>query len=392
MKKEKKVKKKTSLFILYVASFILALSTAIPAYINSSFIESFVGVKYVGYFFIISNILLLFFMLKYPKTIKRIGNFISTQAMVFINFLSLFFLIFSSNTVILLISFVGMWVSSQLIWNNMDIFVESFTSDISTGKTRAIFFTFMNLGWICSPFIASKLVVNDNNYNAIYIMAALCLIVYYTIIILNKKRVSKEVKYNEFCIKDTISLFWKNSNLRGLYFSSFFLNLFYSTAVVYLPIYLHNTIGFNWTVLGIMFSLILIPFVLVEIPAGIMADKKWGEKELMSVGFVILIISLILFFTTKSASPLIWGAILFFSRIGAALIESMRESRFFKIIDVEDVSHINFLRTSYPLGYIIGPLLASLILSFYEIQYLFLFIAVLFLYTFYFVYIIKDSK
>ena len=141
-----------------------------------------------------------------------------------------------------------------------------------------------------------------------------------------------------------------------------------------------------------MFSLILIPFVLVEIPAGIMADKKWGEKELMSVGFVILIISLILFFTTKSASPLIWGAILFFSRIGAALIESMRESRFFKIIDVEDVSHINFLRTSYPLGYIIGPLLASLILSFYEIQYLFLFLAVLFLYTFYFVYIIKDSK
>ena len=200
------------------------------------------------------------------------------------------------------------------------------------------------------------------------------------------------MKYREVSIKDTISLFWKNLNLRGLYFASFFLNLFYSTAIVYLPIYLHNIIGFNWTILGIMFSLILIPFVLVEIPAGIMADKKWGEKELMNIGFVILIISLVLFYFTKSTNPLIWGAILFLSRIGAALIEAMRESRFFKIIDVEDVSHINFLRTSYPLGYITGPILTSLILSFYEIQYLFLFVAILLLYVFYFIYIIKDSK
>jgi len=180
--------------------------------------------------------------------------------------------------------------------------------------------------------------------------------------------------------------------LRGVYFTSFFLNLFYSSAVVYIPLYLNKVIGFEWSTLGFMFSIMLIPFVLVEIPAGIIADKYIGEKELMSAGMVIIIISLILFFLVKSANPFLWVGLLFFSRIGAALVESMRESRFFKIVDAEDVSHINFLRTSYPLGYLIGSGLGALILTFYNIQYLFLFIAILFLYSFYFIYIIKDSK
>jgi hypothetical protein len=83
---------------------------------------------------------------------------------------------------------------------------------------------------------------------------------------------------------------------------------------------------------------------------------------------------------------------LFFSRVGAALIEAMRESRFFKIVDVEHVSHINFLRTSYPLGFIVASGAGVLILNFYTVEYVFLFLAVLLLSSFYFTNIIRDSK
>lgn len=387
-----KVGRKASLSILFVASFVLALSTAIPAYVNSSFVECFVEVKYVGLFFAAANIVLASVMLLYPRVIEKLGNFVSTQSMIFLNALALIVIIFSSNPWLILPAFILMWVSSQLIWNNMDIFVESFTRDVNTGKIRTIFFTFMNLGWIFSPLIASRLVGADDYYNPVYFVSIICLILFYIIIVFNRKKVSLPIRYSRIDIKNTAIDFWKKDSFRGIYSVSFLLNLFYSSAVVYIPIYLHNNLGFDWSVLGIMFSIMLIPFVLIEIPAGIVADKYLGEKELMNVGFVILIISLLLFFTVKSANPVVWGAILFFSRVGSALIEAMRESRFFKMVDAKDISHINFLRTSYPLGYLVGSGLGVLLLSFFEIQYLFLFLAVIFLYSFYFTYIIKDSR
>ena len=301
-------------------------------------------------------------------------------------------LIAFSSPWLLFIFFIIMWASLNLVWINMDIFVESFTKNTNTGKTRAIYFTFMNLGWIVSPFLASRLVVVDDKYGPVYLASAFILLVFYTIIVLNRKRVHKKVKFDNLKIRETISVFWKDLNLRGIYFVSFFLNLFFNSAVVFIPIYLHTNLGFEWSTLGIMFSIILLPFLLIEIPAGIIADKYLGEKEMMFAGLFILMSSLLLFFFVKSTNPFVWGAILFFSRIGAALIEEMRESRFFKIVDAKHVSQINFLRTSYPLGYLVGSGLGVLVLSFFPVQYLFLFLAIIFLYSFYFVYIIKDSK
>ncbi|MFA7365333.1 MAG: MFS transporter, partial [Patescibacteria group bacterium] len=376
----------------YLAGFMLAISTAFPAYINSNFIETFVATKYVGLFFVAANVITFFAMLFFPSIIRKFSNIISAKVMMLINIVSLMALMVSPSPVILLIFFVLMWASSNLLWINMDIFVESFTENESTGKTRAIFFTFMNLGWILSPMFASMLVISPDYYNLVYLAAAFLILVYYFVVVSNEKKVSVAVEYDKLNIIQTVTDFWKNLNLRGVYFVSFFLNLFFSSAVVFIPIYLHNAIGFGWSTLGIMFSIMLIPFVLIEIPAGIIADKYLGEKEMTYAGLAIILVSLLLFFFTKSTSPLVWGSILFLSRIGAALIEAMRESRFFKIVDAENVSHINFLRTSYPLGYLVGSGLGVFILSFYDIQYLFLFLAVLFLFSFYFVFIIKDSK
>lgn len=392
MKKNKHPKFRKNLIILYLAGFFLALANALPAYINSSFIGSIVSVKYISFYFISANAVTFLAMLVFPNVIRKIGNFVSAKWMVALGVISSLILALSPAPVYLFIFFIITLVATNLLWNNMDIFVESFTSDCNTGKTRAIYFSATNAGWILSPFIASLLVTNDEKYGLVYLSSAILTAVFFLIITLNKKKVHKELKYDKVNIKATIVDFWKNSNLQGVYFSSFFLNLFFSLAVVFAPIYLHSTLGFDWSTLGIMFSIMLIPFVLIEIPAGIIADKYLGEKELTYIGMAILIISLLLFFFVKSVNPFVWGGILFFSRIGAALVEAMRESRFFKIVDAENVSHINFLRTSYPLGYLVGTGLGALILMFYPVQYTFLFLAVLFLYSFYFVYIMKDSK
>lgn len=386
-------KKDRRLLVLYLAGFILSISTNVTAYINSSFLENYVRLEYVGLFFVASNIVTFFGMLYFPYLIKKFNNLLSSKLMMFINIIATGLLVFLSSPFWIFSFFILMWVSANLLWINMDIFVESFTNNKNTGRVRAIFFTTMNLGWIVSPTIATNLVLDGDNYRFVYLVSVVFLMLFYLLINRYKKILDRiDIIYQKMRIKQIIKTFWHDKNLRGLYFSSFFLNLFFGLVVVYMPIYLINDIGFSWPTLGVIFSITLIPFILIEIPAGYLADRYWGEIELMNAGFIILTLSLLSFYMIDTASFALWTMVLFFSRVGAALIEAMRESRFFKIVDVEHVSHINFLRTSYPLGYLAASGIGVIIVSFYEVKYIFLFLAILFLLSFYFVNIIKDSK
>lgn len=392
IKKFSNLKVNQSLIILYAAGFILSIATHITSYINSSFIENFVGVQHTGFFFIAANIFTFIAMLFFTKIIIRLGNFIATKIVLIIAVLSSLGLISGISSWFLLPFFITMWASFNLLWINLDIFVESFTSNVNTGKTRAIFFTFINIGIIFAPIISTRLVLNEIYYNYVYLISACVLLIFYFLLGFVRKKVHRVILFEKKTMTETISDFWRHKTLRGIYGISFFLNLFFAVAVVYIPLYLHNDLGFSWASLGIMFSFMLLPFVLLEIPAGLIADKYLGEKELLYSGFIILTLSLFFFGISGAKGVLFWGVLLFISRIGAALIEAMRESRFFKIVDAENVSYINFLRTSYPLGYLVGTTLGVILLQWFQVSSIFIFIAILFLFSFYFVSIIKDSK
>jgi len=170
------------------------------------------------------------------------------------------------------------------------------------------------------------------------------------------------------------------------------LNVFFNAVVIYIPIYLNRTLGFNWTELGLIFSIMLIPFLFVEIPAGFIADKYIGETEMFGVGYVIMIICLCIFAVSTSTNLWFWAAILFISRIGAALVEAMRESYFFKNVSNKDVDKINLFRTAIPFGYLIGSLISVVILIFLPIPYIFLATAIFICSAFPFLLTIKDTK
>jgi hypothetical protein len=102
--------------------------------------------------------------------------------------------------------------------------------------------------------------------------------------------------------------------------------------------------------------------------------------------------SLFLFYSITTPTVWLWGVVLFASRVGAALIEAMRESYFFKIVDAKDVGYINIFRITAPLGYILGPGLAILVISFLPLNYLFLVLAIITLSGFYLTASIKDTK
>lgn len=382
---------KHSLSVLYILAFILSLSTALPAYIQSNFLKQFVSLNILSVFFILANVGTLLAIIIFPNLIKKVSNYFLTKVTLLIYASSLLGLALANGPTAALINTILYTISLNLLWINMDILVESFSTNASTGKTRAYYFTCINLGWILSPLLSAYL-ISIGEYMLTFFVAALLVVPVFLIFFFQAKNLKDKIKYSKEKFTAVIEKMWYNKNLRGIFFIALLLNLFFSSAVIYIPIYLHENLAMSWQVLGPIFSLMLIPFILVEIPAGIIADKYLGEKELLFVGFAILTCALFLFYSVTTPTAWLWAAILFGSRVGAALIEAMRESYFFKIVDAKDVDYINIFRATGPLGHILGACIAILTLVFLPLQYLFLIVAIIMLSSFFFVFSLKDTK
>ena len=71
-----------------------------------------------------------------------------------------------------------------------------------------------------------------------------------------------------------------------------------------------------------------------------------------------------------------WMMILTVSRIGAAILETMEDSYFYKQVTANDMAMINFFRTTRPLAYIICMLLVGGVFLCFEMRSMFIVLAV----------------
>ena len=116
----------------------------------------------------------------------------------------------------------------------------------------------------------------------------------------------------------------------------------------------------------------LLPYVLLEYPAGWLADRFIGDKELMFPCFLIAGSALAsIGLLTSSSSLLLILCILLVSRSGAALVESMTEGHFFRRVTARDVNSVSIFRGAWPLAYAAAPLIGSAILLVGNYQLLF---------------------
>lgn len=391
MNTKKRNKLKLKFFITYLLGFILAVSVALPAYIQSNFLKQFVSLKFVSLFFIVANLITVITIIMYPHIIKRISNYKTAKLTLILYLLSLLGLFSFHSIIMVAISLIIFIISSNLIWINMDIVLESFSKNNETGKIRTSYLTFINFGWIIAPAFSGYL-IKLGNYKLVFLFSAIIATIFLILFIGQSKKLKDFTKFPKKHLLKDVKNIWNNKNLRGVFLSSLLLNIFYSSVVVYIPIYLHQTLGMNWSTLGVIFSIMLIPFVLIEIPAGIIADRILGEKEFLISGLIIIILSLFSFFFITVPIVWLWALILFISRIGAALVTAAEETYFFKIVDVEDMDLINLFRTTGPFGYIIGPALAIVILLFLPIHYIFLILGLIMILGIKVVAAIKDTK
>jgi fucose permease len=170
------------------------------------------------------------------------------------------------------------------------------------------------------------------------------------------------------------------------------LRVFYSWMIIYTPIYLTSVIGFTISETALIIGLALIPFLIITNPLGYVADKVLGEKEIMVCGFIVISVSTMLMMVTEVKDFWIWVAILFSTRIGASMIEVMGEAYLFKKISESDLNMVSFFRILNPLTNLIFPTIASGLLLFINIKYLFLILGIFMLYGIKYSLAIKDTR
>lgn len=382
---------KPQLIVFYFIGLIISFSAALPAYVNSNYISQFIELKFVGLFFIAANLIAFFLIWSFPRAIKKLGETKTLRLLLFFYSASLFFFSLANSALTALLGIIFFTAFLNLTLIKLDVFIEAFTSNASTGRVRGIYLTICNLGWVAAPAISAYLITSFG-YNFVYWFSGLIVIPTLILFLAKSSDLVVKVKYKEDGMKDSLKKMWSNVNLRGIFFVALILQLFYAAAIVYVPTYLHQTLNMSWAVLGPVFSFMLLPFIIFQIPAGFLADRFFGEKEMLYLGLSIIALSLIVISYYSQPIAWAWAVILFVSRIGAALVEAMRESYFFKIVDAEDLAMISLFRLTKPAAYVIGPIFAMIIISFLPINFIFFFFAIIVLSGIILVWFMTDSQ
>ena len=357
---------------IFFSNIFISFHYALIIYVNSTFLNNFFSETQVSALYIIGSIINTILLLNASKILEKIGIYKFATYCIVVEFLATLGLAVSSAPFLIGLYFLIHLVTISLLLFNMDMFIEDVSKDDSmTGSIRATYLTVTNITIVIAPSLIALLLFN-NTYSFVYIASCLFLVPLYYFF-----RRLKNVKnpiVTHINIKETLSEYIKNKNLYNIFISNFLLQLFYAYMVIYVPLYLEKYIGFSWSEIGIMFTIMLLPFILFELPVGELADRKYGEKEFLTIGFIIMGLSTIFISFVTVKVFWMWATLLFITRIGASFVEISSESYFFKQVNPEKSDVISFFRMNRPLSFVVAPILATITLQFIPFQYIFILI------------------
>jgi MFS family permease len=351
-------KENSKLKSIFLGGFLFSLHLAFTAYINSSLIANVIGEKNIALVYATASILAILALLFIPKFFSKIGSrkfliITSTTSALLLLLLSFF-----RDSLALIPIFIVYLALNTLIIFTIDELLKIYSQSNSTGKIRGFYLTVTSLAWVLAQ-ISSGEILSTLNIGDIYVLASV-LVSLFLINAIFKLNKIEEPNYDKSSTRENIKKFFFNKNLRNAYFINITLQFFYSWMVIYTPIYLRNHMYLPWEQIGIVFAIMLLPFVLIQFPMGKYADLH-GEKKMLKLGFLISAIFTFLIFFIQTNNILVWALVLFMTRVGAATIEVMADVHFFKNIKPENEEYIGIYRSAAPIAYTIGPITAFIV-------------------------------
>jgi len=372
---------------IYLAGFFLTLSAALSYYINSSFLAGLVGEKRVGLVYAAAAGLAIIALITAAGPARRFSFLWPSRVLgltLTAGYLGLALITRWPTLQLAFFLIVYTAIVTLSFW--LDLELESRSRDAETGRIRGRYLTVINAAILLAPFVSGVTLAYGQNFRLIYGLGGLATLPLLYLLFWRFNEGPRPLPGPKLRQK------LADGNLRRVLGLDFLLNLFYFVMVVYLPLYLHETLRFSWEKIGIIFTVMLLPFVLIQYPLGWLADRRWGEKEMMTAGLAIAGLATlpIAYLTTPSAA--VWAALLFLTRVGASAWEAMKESYLFKHVTAADRAVIGLSRLTMPGAYFIGSLTSFLLLKIIPLPHLFTVLAICVLAGLFLNWRLKDTR
>lgn len=363
-----------SFWLIYVLSVIFTFHASIVIYGASTYIEQFARPEVVGSLYTIGSALAILCFLFIARVLRRVGNFYLTIGIAVTEIIALILIGTAFTPGLAIVAFVTFLFVNPLLYFNIDVFSETLIGrdESATGSKRGLALTLMSIASASGPFAMGLLVGEDSQRLELTFYASAAMLLIFVLVLLTNFKRFKDPAYKELKILSALRYFWQVPDLRNSLAANFFLQVFFSWTVIFIPLYLATEVGLSWSAVGTIIAVGLSAYIIIEYPAGILADTYLGEKEMMAVGFVILAVTMSWVSFMKGAPVLSWMILMFMSRVGAALVEVSTESYFFKHTVGSDVNVISYYRLMRPLAIIFGSLLGSACLLFLPFDLIFL--------------------
>jgi len=380
-------------WLVYPLSIIFVMHTMMVAYINSTYMEKFISTEGVGALFTIGSAISVLAFLFFSYALRAIGNVKLTLILALLDILSLIAIGAADTKATAIVAFVTFLVINPLLFLNIDIFSETIigNNETTTGSKRGLSLGLMSLAGVIAPLLMGVIVDGTTNLNSVYFYAA-GMFVPFLILIIWKFKSFTDPHYPHLKVTHSIRRLWKTPDIRNVMLAHLTLQLFFTWAVIYIPLYLATEIGLPWDVIGVITAVGLSAYVLLEWPIGLIADRYIGEKEIMALGFVILAVSLSWLAFMHNTEPLGWMILVFITRVGASMVEATTESYFFKHTQGNDAETIGFYRLLRPLATIIGSLAGSAALLYLPFNLIFVVFGLLMVPGIFFTVALHDTK
>ncbi|MES2953652.1 MAG: MFS transporter [Patescibacteria group bacterium] len=362
---------------IHITLFFLTLHYAFLLYINSTFLGQFFPEESTGILYTLSSLVAIAALAVAPAVINRFRRYSVTLCLLVFTAVSALFLSQAGNPLGVGLLFIGLNAAVVVLRFLLDVYLRQYSTKKETGEIRADDLTIQNVAIAVSPFIVGMLLM-ETHFDRVYLAASLLLLPAIAVVFLRFKQIPHE-KYDKHNIRAAASHVWQNRDLHASLIANFLLEFFYAWMVIYTPIYLHEVIGFDFAEIGAIFSFMLLPFVFFQIPFGKYADRR-GEGELLAVGFFVMALFTGSLVFLHDKNMVAWALLLFMTRVGAAAVEVMSESRFFKGIEPKDANLVGIFRAMRPLALLIAPLVGGLVLESYGQNGIFVALAFLMLY------------
>lgn len=323
-------------------------------------LEQYGSGAFISIVYTVGSALSLVLVCMAPRLIARVGNVRLSLGVLLVAATLLFMLGSSHSALVMIPAFIMYFSLNSLMLYAFDVFVEHYSRKHAIGNIRGTYMTLNNVGWVFMPIVVGA-ITSRFGFGIAYVIAAIMVLITGAILSLNEHhyRDKHYVKENMLqALRQVRSI----PLIKQITTINFALQLFYVWMVLYSPLYLMNVVGYDWRTIGILFTIMLIPFVIFPSLIGRMGDRI-GEKKFIILGFIICAGATLSFGMVRHGSIALYALILFLTRTGASIVEVASESFFFKQISDKETSIISIYRNMAPLAYVVGSMAAALIIG-----------------------------